>query len=115
MAAALSVGASLLTAPGAGAAVGDTVVYTVTSDDPLVRVVYDDPATGQQVILTNPTAPWTLTFAVKNASQVLAVTGTSKAKPPSCQLSVNGTVKDTQTGKLDTDAGVYLVQCYSMP
>jgi hypothetical protein len=56
-----------------------------------------------------------LTFAVKNASQVLAVTGTSKAKAPSCQLSVNGTVKDTQTGKLDTDAGVYLVQCYSMP
>ncbi|MCV7411360.1 hypothetical protein AWC05_09470 [Mycobacterium florentinum] len=113
MAATLSVGASLLTSPGAGAAVGDTVAYTVTSDDPLLRVVYDDPTTGQQVILTNPTAPWSFTFTVKNASQMLSVTASTKGKPASCQLSVNGTVKDTQTGKLDTD-GVTLVQCYSM-
>jgi hypothetical protein len=112
VAAALSVGASLLTAPGAGAAVGDTVVYTVNSDGPLARVLYDDATTGQTVTLTDQPAPWSLTFTVKNASQMLSVTASTKGQSSSCQISVNGTVKDTKSSTPGSAGDPPLVQCY---
>jgi hypothetical protein len=113
-AAVLPAAALLLTAPGAEAAVGDTVVYTVTSDGPLASVLYDDATTGQTVTLTDQTAPWSLTFTVKNASQMLSVTASTKAKSASCQISVNGTVKDTQSSKQYSE-GVSMVQCSFLP
>jgi hypothetical protein len=114
VATALSVGTSLITAPGAGAAVGDSVIYTVTSDGPLAKVLYEDATTGQTVTLTDKTAPWSLTFTVENASQMLSVTASTKGQSASCQISVNGTVKDTQSSKQYSD-GVSLVQCSYLP
>jgi hypothetical protein len=112
VAAALLAGASLTTAPGAGAAVGDTVTYTVTSDGPLASVLYDDATTGQSQTLTNQPAPWSLTFPVKNDSQLLSVTAATKGQPASCQISVNGTVKDTKSSKPPSGGDLPTVQCY---
>ncbi len=112
VAAALLAGASLATAPGAGAAVGDTVTYTVTSDGPLAKVLYDDAATGQSTTLTDQTAPWSLTFTVKNASQLLSITASTKGQPASCQISVNGTVKDAKSSTPPSGGDAPYVQCY---
>ena|SRR5258707_12862176 len=112
VAAALLAGASLITAPRAGAAVGDTVTYTVTSDGPLAKGLYDDATTGQTQTLTDQPAPWSLTFTVKNDSQLLSVTAATKGQPASCQISVNGTVKDTKSSKPPSGGDLPYVQCY---
>jgi Mycobacterium membrane protein len=97
-AALLIVGASLTTAPGAGAAVGDAVVYTVTSDAPLSAISYSD-ATGVTQVLPNQPSPWTLSFTSKDSSPgaMLVVTAVPTGKQTSCQISVNGTVKETKS------------------
>jgi hypothetical protein len=65
----LVMGASLITAPFAGAALGDAVVNTVTSDAPLGAVSYYD-ATGTMQILTNQAVPWSVSFTNKDPSPV---------------------------------------------
>jgi hypothetical protein len=94
----LFVGASLTTAPGAGAASGDAVVYTVTSDAPLSAISYSD-AAGVTQVLPNQPSPWTLSFTSKDSSPgaMLVVTAVPTGKQTSCQISVNGTVKDTKS------------------
>ena len=109
----LVVGASLITAPGAVAAVGDAVVYTVTSDGPLGAVSYYD-ATGTMQILTNQAVPWSLSFTNKDPSptSMLVVSARPTGQQTTCTLSVNGTVKDTQSS---TGAGeTSMVQCSTM-
>jgi MmpS family membrane protein len=112
-AAALVVGASLITAPGAVAAVGDAVAYTVTSDAPLAVVTYYD-ATGVMQRLTNQPVPWSFSFTNKDASttSMLVVTANPTGQKTTCTVSVNGTVKDTQS---KTGAGEdNMVQCSTM-
>ena len=95
---ALLVGAALITAPGAHAASGDAVVYTVTSDGPLAAISYSD-ATGTTQVLPNQTSPWTLSFTSKDTSStpLLIVTAVPTGKQTTCTISVNGTVKDTKS------------------
>jgi hypothetical protein len=97
-AALLVVGASLTIAPCAGAAVGDAVVYTVTSDAPLAAISYAD-AAGVTQVLPNQPSPWTLSFTSKDSSPsaMFIVTAVPTGKQTSCQISVNGTVKDTKS------------------
>jgi Mycobacterium membrane protein len=112
-AAALLAGASLITAPDAATAVGDAVVYTVTSDAPLSVVTYYD-ATGVLQTLTNQPVPWSFSFTNKDASptSMLVVTANPSGQKTTCTLSVNGTVKDTQS---KTGAGeANMVQCSTM-
>jgi Mycobacterium membrane protein len=109
----LVVGASLITAPGAVAAVGDAVVYTVTSDAPLGAVSYYD-ATGTMQILTDQAVPWSLSFTNKDPSpaSMLIVTARPTGHQTTCTVSVNGTIKDTQSS---TGAGENsMVQCMTM-
>ncbi|CQD18516.1 putative membrane protein MmpS [Mycobacterium lentiflavum] len=109
-AAALVVGVSLSTAPGAVAAVGDAVVYTVTSDAPLAVVTYYD-AAGVMQRLTNQPVPWSFSFTNKDASptSMFVVTANPTGQKTACTVSVNGTVKDTKSG---TGAGEdNMVQC----
>ncbi len=112
-AAALVVGASLIAAPVAAAAVGDSVVYTVTSDAPLAVVTYYD-AAGVMQRLTNQPVPWSFSFTNKDASptSMLVVTANPTGQKTTCTVSVNGTVKDTKSG---TGAGEdNMVQCSTM-
>ncbi|WAC93119.1 MmpS family transport accessory protein [Mycobacterium sp. Aquia_213] len=112
-AAALAVGAALITAPASVAAVGDAVVYTVTSDAPLAVVSYYD-ATGVLQRVTNQPVPWSLSFTNKDASptSLLVVTANPTGQKTTCTVSVNGTVKDTQS---KTGAGEdNMVQCSTM-
>jgi hypothetical protein len=107
------VGASLITAPGAVAAPGDAVVYTVTSDAPLAAVTYYD-ATGTMQILSDQAVPWSLSFTNKDPSptSLLVVTARPTGQQTTCTVSVNGTVKDT---KSSTGAGENsMVQCSTM-
>jgi hypothetical protein len=109
----LLVGASLITAPGAAAAVGDAVVYTVTSDAPLAGVSYYD-ATGSLQQLSNQPVPWSMSITNKDPSptSMLVVTAVPTGQKTTCQVSVNGTVKDT---KSSAGAGENsMVQCSTM-
>lgn len=111
--AALGLGASLVIAPGAVAAVGDAIVYTVTSDAPIAGLSYYD-ATGTMQVLSNQPVPWSLSFTNKDASptSMLVVTATPTGHQTTCTVSVNGTVKDT---KASTGAGENsMVQCSTM-
>jgi MmpS family membrane protein len=113
VAATLVVGASLITAPGTAAAVGDAVAYTVTSDAPLAVVTYYD-ATGVMQRVTNQPVPWSFSFTNKDASatSMLVVTANPTGQKTTCTVSVNGTVKDTQS---KTGAGEdNMVQCSTM-
>ncbi len=97
-ASALLAGAALITAPGAAAA-GDSVVYTVTSDGPLSDVSYFDADSNLQIV-TNPPTPWSVTFTVvpqTGKTQMLTVTGNTTGTKASCQISINGSVKDQQS------------------
>ncbi|OBI30142.1 hypothetical protein A5709_26190 [Mycobacterium sp. E1386] len=107
---ALLVSASLMTAPGAVAAPGDAVVYTVTSDAPLAAVSYID-ATGQMQIVTNQPVPWSLSFTSKDTSSpaVLTVAANPTGQKTTCTITVNGSVKDTKTTTGTGEAG--LAQC----
>jgi Mycobacterium membrane protein len=112
-AAALAMGASLITAPAAVAAVGDAVVYTVTSDAPLAVVTYYDAAGVMQRATSQP-VPWSFSFINKDASptSMLVVTANPTGQKTTCTVSVNGTVKDTQS---KTGAGEdNMVQCSTM-
>jgi len=99
VAGALLVGASLIAAPGAQAASGDSVVYTVTSDGPLAAISYAD-ATGTTQALSNQSSPWTLSFTSKDtsATPVLALSAVPTGQSTTCEISVNGTVKDKVSG-----------------
>ena len=106
-------GASLITAPVAAAALGDSVMYTVTSDAPLAVVTYYD-ATGVMQRLTSQAVPWSFSFTNKDASptSMLVVTANPTGQKSTCTVSVNGTVKDTKSG---TGAGEdNMVQCSTM-
>ncbi|WP_142281904.1 MmpS family transport accessory protein [Mycobacterium sp. IEC1808] len=112
LALALSVVASLTMAPVAAGAPGDAVVYTVTSDAPLAAVSYYD-ATGVLQILNNQPVPWSVSFTSKDTSPsaVLSVAANPTGQKTTCTITVNGTVKDTQS---KTGAGeANLVQCIS--
>jgi hypothetical protein len=109
-ASALLVGTSLMIAPGAIAAPGDAVEYTVTSDAPLSVVTYYD-ATGTLQTLTNQAVPWSVSFISKDASPtaLLSVAANPTGQKTTCTITVNGTVKDT---KSKTGAGEdNIVQC----
>ena len=109
----LAVGTSLTTVPSAVAAVGDAVVYTVTSDAPLAGVSYYD-ATGTLQVLNNQAAPWSMSITNKDPSptSMLVVSAVPTGQKTTCTLSVNGTVKDTQSS---TGAGEKSsVQCSTM-
>jgi hypothetical protein len=95
---ALLVGAALMTGPGAQAASGDAVVYTVTSDGPLAAISWAD-ATGTTQVLPNQTSPWSLSFTSKDTSStpLLLVSAVPTGKQTTCTISVNGTVKDTKS------------------
>jgi hypothetical protein len=109
----LALGTSLTSAPSAVAAVGDAVVYTVTSDAPLAGVSYYD-ATGTLQVLNNQPAPWSMSITNKDASptSMLVVSAVPTGQKTTCTLSVNGVVKDTQssTGAGDKSS----VQCSTM-
>jgi len=108
--AALLVGALLVTAPGAGAAPGAAIVYTVTSDAPLASVVYSD-ATGATQKLTNQPAPWSVSFASQDPdpNATLTLVARPTGQQTTCTISVNGTVKET---KSSTGAGEdHMVMC----
>jgi Mycobacterium membrane protein len=94
----LLVGAALITAPGAKAAAGDAVVYTVTSDGPLAAISYAD-ATGTTQVLPNQPSPWSLSFTSKDTSStpLLLVSAVPTGKQTTCTISANGTVKDTKS------------------
>lgn len=102
--------ASLMTAPGALAAPGDAVVYTVTSDAPLAAVSYID-ATGTLQTLTNQQVPWSISFTSKDTSSpaVLTVAANPTGQKTTCTITVNGTVKDTKSTTGTGEAG--LAQC----
>jgi Mycobacterium membrane protein len=109
----LAVAASLITAPGAVAAVGDAVVYTVTSDGPLSGVSWYD-ATGTLQQLSNQPVPWSVSITNKDPSptSMLVVSAVPTGQKTTCQVSVNGTVKDT---KSSTGAGESsMVQCSTL-
>ena len=92
---------------------GDAVVYTVTSDAPLAVVTYYD-ATGVMQRLTSQPVPWSFSFTNKDASptSMLVVTAVPTGQKTTCQVSVNGTVKDT---KSSAGAGENsMVQCSTM-
>ncbi|OJZ73563.1 hypothetical protein BRW65_13110 [Mycobacterium paraffinicum] len=102
--------ASLITAPGAVAAPGDAVVYTVTSDAPLAAVSYID-ATGTLQMVTNQPVPWSISFTSKDASPaaVLTVAANPTGQKTTCTITVNGTVKDAKSTTGTGEAG--LAQC----
>jgi hypothetical protein len=107
VAGALLGGVSLITAPRGGAAVGDTVTYTLNSDGPLASLAYYDD-TGPFHTLAHQAAPWTFTFKIKEASQTLAVSGVTTGQQVSCQIRVNGTVKDAKSSAgLQSEADCY--------
>jgi hypothetical protein len=109
LAGALLVGASLATAPGAWAAPGDKVTYTVTSDGPLASVAYSD-ETGTTQALPSQPSPWSISFTSKDASSgPLTVAAVPTGQQTTCQISVNGTVKDTKSGTGTGEKG--MVQC----
>jgi hypothetical protein len=108
---ALLVGASLMAAPGAWAAPGDKVTYTVTSDGPLASVAYTDEA-GTTQALPNQPSPWTISFTNKDPSGgLLTVAAVPTGQQTTCQISVNGTVKDTKSSTGTGEKG--MVQCYT--
>jgi hypothetical protein len=108
---ALLLGASLMTAPGAWAAPGDKVTYTVTSDAPLASVAYSDES-GTTQALPNQPANWSLSFTSKDSSGgLLTVAAVPTGQQTSCQISVNGTVKDSKSSTGTGEKG--MVQCYT--
>jgi hypothetical protein len=96
-AAALLVGAALITAPAAGADPAATYVYTVRSDSPLTSVSYLDANSNLQ-ILDNQTAPWSLTFTRSGTDGLSDVTGETAGGQVACKISVNGSVKAEKSG-----------------
>ncbi|WP_156772124.1 MmpS family transport accessory protein [Mycobacterium sp. 1245805.9] len=112
LAPALSVGVLLTAAPVAAGAPGDVVVYTVTSDAPLAAVSYYD-ATGVLQVLNNQPVPWSVSFTSKDTSPsaVLSVAANPTGQKTTCTITVNGTVKDTQSKTESGEAN--LVQCIS--
>ncbi len=102
---AVLLGASLITAPGAFATPGDTVEYTVTSDAPLKFVSYYD-AAGTLVTVADQPAPWSVSFTSKDASSSAAfsVSANPTGQKTTCTITVNGSVKDTQTKTGSGDA-----------
>ncbi|OBH86044.1 hypothetical protein A5681_16260 [Mycobacterium scrofulaceum] len=99
-----------MAAPGALAAPGDAVVYTVTSDAPLAAVSYID-ATGTLQTLTSQQVPWSISFTSKDSSPtaVLTVAANPTGQKTTCTITVNGTVKDTKSTTGSGEAG--LAQC----
>jgi hypothetical protein len=94
---ALLVGASLIAAPGAVADPVNTFTYTVSSDAALKDVSYTDAASNLQIVDSSPT-PWSLTFTKpQGVGAALAVGGTTTGQQVSCQISVNGSVKDQKS------------------
>jgi hypothetical protein len=98
-AAALLLGAALISVPNAQAAPGDAVVYTVTSDAPLAAISYAD-AAGTMQSLGNQSSPWTMSFTSKDtsATPALALSAIPTGQQTTCQISINGTVKDKVSG-----------------
>jgi hypothetical protein len=93
----LVVGTSLITAPDAGADPINTFTYTVSSDAALKDVSYTDAASNLQIVDSSPT-PWSLTFTKpQGVGAALAVGGTTTGQQVSCQISVNGSVKDQKS------------------
>ncbi|OBH05503.1 MULTISPECIES: MmpS family transport accessory protein [unclassified Mycobacterium] len=100
--AALVAGIPLMTAPGAAAdPPAYAVVYTVNSDAPLADVSYFDAAANLQLV-SNPPNPWSLTFTTTPSGGTysygtLSVSGTTTGRQVSCQITVNGSVKEQKS------------------
>jgi hypothetical protein len=71
----------------------------VNSDGPLHAVSYVDDSDQIQRV-SNPDAPWSLTFTIKDPSTVLTVAagGTAPGQQVSCEITVAGAVKDKKSG-----------------
>ena len=89
--------ASVISAPSAGAAVGDPVTYSVSSDGPVSAITYYDEA-GTMQIVTNPPVPWSLTYTITDASKSIIVIGVSATgQKVSCQIMAAGVVRDSES------------------
>jgi hypothetical protein len=97
VAGALLLGASLITAPDAVADPVNTFTYTVSSDAALQDVSYTDAASNLQIVNSSP-SPWSLTFTKPaGVGAALSVGGTTTGQQVSCQISINGSVKDQKS------------------
>jgi hypothetical protein len=92
----LLVGASLTTAAAAVADPGDTVTYTVSSDGPLVSVSYYDEMANMRQVTDQP-ANWSTTFTSETTSGLFAVGAKTTGEEVSCQITINGEVRDQKS------------------
>ena len=95
-AAALLLAASLTTATAARAEPGDTVTYNVEADGPLTLVSYHDDMDNIQQ-LTNEPAPWSTSFTSAATYGLFAVGAKTSGERVSCEIIVNGEVRDQKT------------------
>ncbi|WP_161976595.1 MmpS family transport accessory protein [Mycolicibacterium sp. CH28] len=97
---------ALVLAPNA-VADGTVIVYSVTSNGPLASVSYLDANNNRQV-LTNVTAPWSITVTSPQVRPPVAVTARSTGTEVSCAITVNGQIVDRDS---DSD-GTPDVDCH---
>jgi hypothetical protein len=88
--------ASLISGPVAAADPGDTVTYTANSDAPLSLVTYYDGMNNIQQ-LHNQSSHWYLTFTSTAANALLTLTVQTTGQQVSCEINVNGSVKDQKS------------------
>jgi hypothetical protein len=88
--------ASLIAAPVAAADPGDTVTYTAKSDAPLSLVTYYDGMNDMQQ-LHDQSSHWYLTFTSMAANALLALTVQTTGQQVSCEINVNGSVRDQKS------------------
>jgi hypothetical protein len=85
-----------MSAPPAVADPGDSVTYTVSSDAPLMSVTYYDAMDNMQQLRSQP-ANWSISFTGKATYGLFAVGAQTTGEHVSCQIKINGTVKDQQS------------------
>lgn len=90
----VAVGAITLAAPAH--ATGERITYTVTSNAPLLSVSYFDPINDMTQV-HNVDAPWYVSFLGQATYQMASMSAQTNGTQVACQISVNGTVRDTKT------------------
>ena len=98
----LSVPPSYSTAPAppltTTAKAAPSITYQVQSDGTLSTITYFD-AMNDQKQISDASAPWTLTFDNEATFPLIAVGAQTTGLQVSCQISVNGQVRDQKTAK----------------
>jgi Mycobacterium membrane protein len=94
--AALLLAASLATAMPAAAEPGDSVTYNVEADGPLTLVSYHDEMDNIQQLM-DETAPWSTSFTSQATYGLFAVGAKTSGERVSCEIVVNGEVRDQKT------------------